>query len=197
MYKKELTLFGIGLFLAVLFFGFSISRITDKDREKYRELIERSSPTQKPLLSFSQQTREGVLKEIWYQEKDPLYIRIESADSELFFFHREGRIEVVEELESVVCLMQEELFYEEDKPMQHIRYMEAKRASYNYNTQLFVSEEAKLWKYRLQGHDPVLSVEGETPLMSGTADRVEFTFRGKQLDFQAHRLKAIFNRESL
>ncbi len=193
MHKKQLTFFAVFLFVAALFIGFSIWRVTDRDKQIYQELLESSTVQQTPLLTFSQQAREGVLKEIWYQDKSPLYIRIESDDSQLFFFHQEGQIEIIEQLEKVVCFMQEELFYEEGKPMQDIRYMEAKRACYNYNTQLFVGEEARLWKYRLEGHEPVFSVKDETPLMSGTADTVEFTIKGKKLDFQARRLKAKFN----
>jgi hypothetical protein len=193
MYKRQITVIGICLFLAALLIGISICRVTEKDQDAYQDLLESSTLAKQPLISYSRQAREGVLKEIWYQSKEPLYIRIESDDSELFFFHQEGRIEIVEQLEKVVCLMQEELFFEKGKPMQHIRYMEAKHANYNYTTQLFIGEEAKLWKYCLEGHEPVTSVEGLIPIMSGTADSIEFTFKGKDVNFQARHLKATLN----
>lgn len=190
---KQLIIFGTGLFFAALLIGFSIWRITDKDREAYQELLESSTQLQKPPISNSQHAREGVLKEIWYQGQEPLYVRIESDNSKLNFIHREGRLEVVEQLDKVICLMQEELFYEEGKPMQHVRYMEAKRGCYNYNTQAFVGEEATLWKYRLEGHEPVLSFDEEIPVMTATADMIEFTFREKEIDFKARHLKATFS----
>ena len=193
MYKKQLTLFAIILFVVALFVGFTIWHVTDKDRVAYQELLESSNLTQKPLITYSQQVRKKVCKEIWYQAASPLYFRIESDDSELFFFHQEGEVEVVEQLETVHCLMQEELYYDDLKPMQLVRYMEAKRASYDYNTQLFVAEEVKLWRYRLEGHEPVLTLTDQEPLMSGTALSVEFTIKGKKLDFQAHHLRAKFN----
>lgn len=78
-------------------------------------------------------------------------------------------------------------------PMQLVRYFEAEKASYNYTSQLFCAKSVKLWKYRLQGHNPPISFDRETPLMSGTARSVEFLMKGKELNFTAHTLKATFD----
>ncbi len=181
-----------------LLLGAAIWHVSDQDVEIYRQLLASSSPTEKPMISYSEQLREGVCKEIWYQEGDtPLYYRIESDDSELFFFHQNGQIEVVEQLSGVHCIMQEKLYFEKEQPMQLIRYMKAENATYNYNTQLFVAEDAHIWRFRIEGHEPVQSIVGLSPLMEGEAETVEFTIKGKQLDFSAHRFRAKVNEELL
>lgn len=206
MFKKFLFLSAFVLLLGI---SYGIIHIRPKDYALYEELLKSSRPEQEsPLLSYSQQVREGVCKQIWYQDANPLYFRIESEESELFFFHQENQIEVVEQLEKVSCIMQEELFYllpdgrevseidhstRDAEPMQRIRYLEAERACYNYTTQQFVAEEAKLWKFELQGHQAPQHFDKTKPTMSGTAQCVEFSLKGKQLNFQAHRMKATFN----
>lgn len=185
---------GLSLFLSALLIACLILPITEKDRKTFHELLESSNPGQKTLLTFSEQAREGVTKELWYtRENDPLNVHIESKHSELFFFQQEGSIEVIEQLEGITSLMQEELYYDDGKPMQLVRYMEAKRATYNYNTQLFIAEDAKLWKYRAPGHEPLQNVSGLSPLMAGAAQTIEFTMKGRDLCFQAHRLNATFH----
>ena len=77
--------------------------------------------------------------------------------------------------------------------MQIIRYIEADKATYNYASQLFVAEDVKLWKYKLEGHEPPSDLSQTDFLMSGTARTVEFAFKGEQFDFQAHSLKATFD----
>lgn len=78
------------------------------------------------------------------------------------------------------------------QPMQLVRYFEAERASYHYNAQLFVGEEVKLWKYRLQGHGPLASRKGLVPLMTGKAESVEFAFQESDLDLRARHFQATF-----
>lgn len=198
MFKKQLAIFLTLFSIAALILALLIFPLTDKDRATYQELLKSSTSQERPLLSYSEHVREGVLKEIWYQDETPLYIRINSDDSQLFFFQQEGQVEVVEQFENVHCLMQERLFYEGGKPMQEVRYMDAKRACYNYNTQVFIAQEAKLWKYRLAGHEPILNVNNQKPTLSGVAHTVEFSIKGKNLDFKAHRFRAKFDtREEL
>jgi hypothetical protein len=175
----------------------AIIPIRRQDKTLYEELMKSSNPDSKEEglspLSYSQHRREGVSKQIWYQDDAPLYFRIDSAESELFFFRQEGQIEVIEQLGSVACIMQEELFYEGEVPMQKIRYLEAEHACYNYNTHLFVARDVKLWKYQLEGHTPPAKIEHINPLMRATANSVEFTLQGKKLDFIAHQMKASVN----
>jgi hypothetical protein len=182
--------------LFVLAVGTLIFPIKKGDYSLYEALLQSSNPdTDDSLLSYSQQKREGVSKQIWCQDDTPLFFRIDSDESELFFFRQHGRVEVQELLGKVACIMQEELYFEGTKPMQQVRYMEAERASYNYNSHLFVAEGVKLWKYRLDGHTPPLKTLffDATPLMQATAHTVEFSLKGEKLDFVAHRMKATLN----
>ena len=119
--------------------------------------------------------------------------RIDSDESELFFFRQNTKVEVVEQLGKVICIMQEELYYDGAKPMQRVRYLEAERACYNYNSHLFVAEDAKLWKYQLEGHTPPTKITHTNPLMRATAHSVEFTLKGEKLNFIAHQMKATMN----
>ncbi len=197
MHKKQLVVFSLVWVAISLFVGLMLFRVTEEDIEAYQELVESSRPVSKTVLSQSKQLREGVVKEIWYHGRSPLCIRIISALSELCFSQQNGEMEVVEQLQGVECWMQEKLYYEEGKPMQLVRYMQAENATYHYNTQLFTAEATLFWRYRLEGHEPVSSVEGHEPIMSATAQTVEFTLKGKEIDFQAHRLRATFNQEEI
>jgi hypothetical protein len=193
MFKAPLL---IGIFFVgiALLLGIAIFPIRERDYAYYEELLKSSNPpSEEALLSYSQQKREGVCKQIWYQDTTPLYFRIDSAESELFFFRQANQIEVIEQLGDVDCLMQEELYYEEGKPMQRVRHMKAIRACYNYNTHLFVAEEVKLWKYQLPGHSPPTHIDETNPVMRATAHSVEFTLHGNKLDFTAHQMRATMN----
>lgn len=211
--------------LLIISVGFFISQIREEDVLAYHQLLENSEAGTKKsdLLAFSRQTREGVTKQIWHETK---HIRIESGESELFFFHQDNQIEIVEELATVRSAIQEEVYYvlpngkeavkHEDghfylrggetlidptqsglKPMQLVRYLEAEKACYNYNTQLFSARVVKLWKYRLEGHQMAIEFDEQSPIMSGTAHRVEFSLQGKDLDFHAYRMRATFNKEEI
>jgi hypothetical protein len=179
------------LMIACLALGLAVFPTRKIDFLLFQELLKSSSPeTDSPFLSYSEQKREGVSKHIWYQENNPLYIRIVSQESELFFFSQNNQMEVIEQLGNVVCLMQEDLYFEKEKPMQRVRYLEAESASYNYNTHLFVAEEAELWTFQLPGHELPKTVMGNTPILHATAQSVEFSLKGDQLNFLAHRMKA-------
>lgn len=78
------------------------------------------------------------------------------------------------------------------KPMQRLRYLEAERAVYYYKNNSFVAQEVKLQSLVSEGHTLVESLEGLDLMMKGVAQAVEFTFAGKELNFRAHHLKAMF-----
>lgn len=195
MYKISLLACSLVL---VLVLGITILPCRPQDYALYDELLKSSTPDRnKTLISCSQQTRTGVCKHIWYQDSTPLYIRIASQESELFFFKHTHQIEVIEELGKVACLMQEELYYVGDQPMQRVRYLEAEKACYNYNSHLFTAEEAQLWKYQLEGHTPPDTIEGLKPLMQAQAKSVEFTLKGEGFDFTAHQMRTLLYSEKL
>ncbi len=191
MFKSFLLLFGLS---TVLGLGLLIYPCRQKDYDAYTALLQSSNPLQNEALSScSQQKRTEVRKRIWYQDDSPLHIRIESPESELFFIQKNNQVEVTEQLGNVICIMQEELYYEAGKPMQKVRYMEGESACYHYHSHLFVAENVKLWKYQLEGHTPPETLLQGNPIMSATASSVEFILKGEKLDFTAHQLRATLN----
>lgn len=191
MFRVCLFLFTLAVVAAL---GFLIFPCRPKDIAMYEELLQSSNPLKKDdSLACSQQKRLKVCKRIWYQDKTPLHILIESPESELFLLQQDNLFEITEKLKSVACVMQEELYYVDGKPMQKVRYLEAERACYHYHSHLFIAEDVKLWKFELEGHAPPESLEHQFPLMSATAQTVEFTLKGEKLDFTAHHMRAIFN----
>jgi hypothetical protein len=184
--------------ILVLAIGIFIFRGNETDAFFYQELLKSSAPEQNgSQVSRSQQKREGVTKQIWHQGENPLYIRIHSQESELLFFRQDNKIEAIEQLGNVVCIMQEELLYLNGRPMQNIRYLEAEKASYNFHTRLFLAQGVKFWKYQLEGHNPPETIENAQLLMQASADSVEFSMISKDLDFKAHRMRAMIKQLDL
>lgn len=167
----------------------AIAKVEKKDMLEVEQQMS-PQPSKKKGLSYSETVREGVVKEVWCGSR---HLRITSKESALFFFQEGKSIEAVEQLGDVVCFMQEKLFFENGGPMQEVRYLQAKKACYNYNTQLFVAEDVFISKFHFKGHVLPKTVEEATPLMQGTAESVEFTLKGEKIDFHAHHFKATFD----
>ncbi|MCP5469058.1 MAG: hypothetical protein H7A36_00940 [Chlamydiales bacterium] len=175
MYKGLAVLLVVG----ALCVGLPLLR---SDKGSYEELV-RSSEPQK-VRALCQQARDGVSKQVW--SLDAHYCAIESRHSELFFFTDRGEVDVIEELEDVECLVQECLYYKEGAPMQTVRFLRAKEASYNYFAELFEATGVKMWTYELPGHEPPKSVGGLEPTLVGRAERVDLKLKGRAFDLNAH-----------
>lgn len=225
MFKQPLALALIILFSLTMGTVFFISYTRSSDIQKYKNLEERAAAKNDNQLTYSQQIREGVCKEVWYQEQQKLNFRILSDYSTLLLLHENNQLDVVEQMEDVSCFMQEELYYllpngkeaifQGDRllikhadpnletswtnlnqqgiiPMQIIRYLEAEKACYNYNTHLFLAEKVKIWRYRVKGHELIQTTKGLQHFMNGTAKNIEFALKGKQFEFTANLFKASF-----
>lgn len=224
MFKKTyLTSF---LILTCLFLAICVKvfHVDESDIKTYLAL-EKSASKKKEgptLTNYTQHIREGVVKELWVNQKEPKAFRILSDESELFFFHDDKALEVIEQLKTVTCMMQDELFYllpdgkevivkgerlclkanpktivdpkkQDLIPMQRIRYIEAAKACYNYTTKLFVAENVNIWRYQIKGHILPSKVPDGKPLMSGKAESVELLLDEDNIDFRANHLKATFD----
>jgi hypothetical protein len=77
-------------------------------------------------------------------------------------------------------------------PMQIVRYLEAKDATYYYHADRLVAENVKICRFAVPGHQLIDSIANLKPMMQGTAATVEFSLEGKELNFKAHQLKAHF-----
>ena len=120
---------------------------------------------------------------------------------ELFFLLPDGR-EVSKTKEGLFYLkgkdpLQNEAHVETEEtllqPMQLVRTLEAKRASYNYSTDLFVARHATIAQYLLPGHQFTGNTINAKQLMNGIAQKVEFSLAGETINFKAYQLKAQFH----
>ncbi|MCB1181161.1 MAG: hypothetical protein KDK55_03955 [Chlamydiia bacterium] len=173
--------------------GVQISHVREKDRMAYRTLVESSQPQlQEGSLASqcSHQMREGVTKEFWINQNGRLKGRLTSQRSSLFLFPEKGKIDVIEEMKNVSCLMQETLI---DDHKQELRYFEAEKATYNYTTQLLVANEVKFWKYQIDGQDLPDTPPTSPPLMNGIADTMIITITGSSVQMNADHFKATFD----
>ncbi|MBS0646833.1 MAG: hypothetical protein JSR97_09640 [Verrucomicrobia bacterium] len=147
------------------------------------------------LVSYCQQFREGVSKEILFREGPPRYCRILSRDSELFLFRQEKDIEVVEELDGVRCILQEELYFDKQgRPMQTVHTLDAERACYDYTTQTLTASDALVRKYQLPGHE--LTEDAQVPpktalLMTAKAKHVTLHLYDHDYDLKAKGLTLV------
>lgn len=76
------------------------------------------------------------------------------------------------------------------KPMQIVRYMEAKEAEYNYQTDSFVARRVKIFRYLASGHEMKESLANSLQMTSGEADAIEVSLKDNDFKFKAHQMKA-------
>ncbi|MFN0065538.1 MAG: hypothetical protein ACKVOH_04795 [Chlamydiales bacterium] len=192
MYKLLIFLF-VATAALMAFFLFPLR---EADLIAYADLVKSSNPTtektRNQLISFCQQFREGVSKKIWLHDR---FCSIESDSSNLYFFSEKEQVEVVEELERVRCTMQEKLFFEKGEPKQLVRYIEANKGCYHYNTQLFIADNVHIWTYKLEGHTLPKTFEEYTPVMAGRARSIELSLKGSAFDLKAQQFRALVEAE--
>ncbi|MGA8164222.1 MAG: hypothetical protein WB791_04255 [Waddliaceae bacterium] len=175
--------------------------VSSHEEGNYRELIEKANPfllNQGNLGFEAQQSRQGVQKDMWYQKEENkrLQVSLNSAASALVL-ERHGEVnEIVEAMQGFTGFIQEDLYYDEEaKPMQHVRYIEAETARYNYHTQLLTAEGAKMIDYSTSGHDLIDSLEGVVePRFNAVAESLEISGLTKECRVKAHRVRAVIEK---
>lgn len=207
--------------------AYLLSHVEERDLGAYQRLVERSRQGPVQLTDSSRQGRERVVKDLWLANgPDSLQTRLSSERSQLLLSYGEHP-SAIEHMEEVTGFTQEGLFYrlsdgrrarqvkrglyriegEPDKvlhplgerwtAMQEVRYLRAKRATYDYQTGQFTAEEASIVRFEREGHQLVESLDGVEAIITGTAHRVEFTLGGKEVDFRAYHVRAkIFGQEN-
>ncbi|MCH9609685.1 MAG: hypothetical protein S4CHLAM45_00750 [Chlamydiales bacterium] len=102
------------------------------DDEEFADLMHSSDPSSRVeaggLVTYLQQFREGVSKEIVLHNQPIARCVIKSNASELFLFNQAGQFEAVEEFDAVHVVAADDT-------------IDAKNACYNYNTQILTSEK--------------------------------------------------------
>lgn len=74
-------------------------------------------------------------------------------------------------------------------PMQTIRFLEAKRAQYSYQSGCLFAEGVKLARYSLPGNRLSESQSGAKIVMGGTADTIEFSLHDNDFQLNAQKFK--------
>ncbi|MCE5317432.1 MAG: hypothetical protein LLG04_08770, partial [Parachlamydia sp.] len=75
-------------------------------------------------------------------------------------------------------------------PMQSMRYFEADHATYYYKSNHLLTQQVKVFRYVIPGHEPVSNVEGFKPVFTGVAQSAEIALADTQ--FKASELKATY-----
>jgi len=182
------------LLMLVIWAYFSLFSYSEKDNQRYHALVAAADPSIKPVTPIpyktTQQHRQAC-KEIWFtQGSERLQLRIRSEDSELILDHCDDSMEIAEKMQGVTCVMQEELYYSDGKPMQVFRYLQADEAVYHYQTNKLVAKRATISRFSALGHHLIEDVSRLRPSITGTASEVEFFMEGGNPHFKATKFKA-------
>ncbi len=191
MFKRALLialalLGGAGALLTYL-----MIRPSEADLIQYNEVVRKALP-EEITDAPGEQERQIVYKDLWIIDGDQrLHFQLACDSSTLEFDFDGSRAKVVEHMRGVRGIIQEKLYHDASgQPMQDFRYLVAENASYHYNSNLFIANEATLTHFRTKGHALIDSADGLEPVLTGTARSAEFKLADGGIDFHAHHLKA-------
>ncbi len=187
---------------------FFLFRPDDKATMAYSLLEQSSRPTQNHNeMKITEHRRKGVVKELFSEHFIPENVRVFSETSELYFVGEGKNIEIIEEMQNVLCLFQEELLYllpngkkigvEETPPqgsipLQRLCLIEAENATFYYGSNNLLAQKVKMQKYETNGHALPSNLTSLTPIMEGEAHTVEVGFYKGEISLAASPFKAIF-----
>ncbi len=169
------TLIFIALWLLIMVGGaFYFFHIDENDVNNYKALHQQGTIEQNG--EKGRQVKKGILKELWVmKEGKPLHIRLKSDDALLTVEKKESKSEVVEEMSNLVCLMQEELFPDENR--QIVQKIEAAKAIYLYRTDSFLADNVLMTRYKIPGNTLPEDIANEKPIFKATASKVRFQIK--------------------
>lgn len=134
----------------------------------------------------ARQTRQKTAKTLLIGNGNERRMGILTSDSSFLYFSKtEGEGELLEEMEGVHLVFQEEL------SPQILLVLDAKTAKYSYSLRELIANDVVLARYKLLSDVYPRGVIQETPIFSGTADRVFFMFNGGAPLIRAEHLKAL------
>lgn len=166
-------------------------------REKEQELS-----SSQLVSKHAYQTRSGVRKDIWATEANGvrMHYRIESESSLLKLTPTQRKMELVENLKGIKCWMQDKLLLTSETqgaPLQQVRYLEADKGTYLYNTQKFDADTVSLFFLRLPGHNLTFDSGPKDAFLKGIAQKVSFFISEGAPQFQAQNFKASIKESEL
>lgn len=171
----------------------SVAWVTSDDMKHYQEISKKTKEiASSKTYNAAHQKRQRVRKDIWTAQEDriPLHTRIDSAASTLTLLPSESNVDIIENLEGVVCWMQDRLYADEKIPMQQMRYFEAAKGTYQHATQRFVANTVGMSIFKMEGQHLNFNLDPKAAFLQGIARDVSFSVSGKTPQFQAHRFQA-------
>ena len=197
MYPKVTFLSLAILCLFSLLWIFNIAFMRKKDVTAYTQLIESMQNSASTDYSATEQDRKGLRKDIWMSQENHsrLHYRIDSKSSSLTLVAKDGKLDILENLQGIEGWVQERLYLNGQSPMQQMRFFEAAKGTYQYNTQEFLAQSVALSLFRLPGHSLPFSLDINKAFLQGIAQDVSFSVSGKTPQFQAKRFQATLSNQ--
>jgi hypothetical protein len=198
MFKRYTLYTSLICGLTGLLWLFSIAWMQTGDKERYQRLLKRKqeiSSASKSLSSSTHQVREEVRKDLYVAQSDAssrLHYQIKSKKSLLTLVPSGRHFDITENLEGVVCAMQDKLYASGQAPMQQMRYFEADHGVYRYTSQQLVAQDVSLSLFRIPGHELPPAIDPRLAFLKGIAQDVSFSIAGNTPQFQAKHFKASF-----
>lgn len=226
LFSKRILFVILVLAVIVLLTIPSMLRTDKKMKRIYTELVGAGATNAATPFQTTQTHRKTNKEILFTARGQRLQLIIASKDSTLVVDRNSKSTDLIECMNHVDCYMQEELYYllpdgqevkknqsgewiSKDsgepitfpkttklKPMQCIRYLDAEKASYCYQTDHFTAENVTISRFKTEGHRLKITkgLEKTELLMTGFANSVEFSLGEENILFNAHQLKATFHR---
>ena len=194
----------------------NFGRYTDEDIASYQAMMAESTHENNLDHAItSQHFRKDLQKDVFIaRDNAMLQLRLRSKEAWFSLERMNGKTDIVETLRDVSCWLQEDLLYRfsnglvvttQDSfwlaiipaavamhaiPQQRLVYLEANKATYDYEEEKFVADDAKIWRYVMEGHALTELVEKQKALISGFAQHVVISFGKQGVIFKAEGFKA-------
>lgn len=198
MFRRLMTISSVMIAALVILGIAKLCLVTKNDIAKYKHLADEYRQLSNQSLSQSAtQTRQGVRKDIWFLQEDAsrLHYRIESESSLLTLDPAGGKFDIVENLSSIRCWMQEKLYDSGPSSMQQLRFLQAQEGIYRFRQQEFIASSVALSLFRLPGHELVTPTTTRDAFLKGNAENISFSVSGKTPQFEAHKFTASLRQE--
>lgn len=164
-----------------IWFAENGSRLYSSLRSERSELMVSDSGEEREMVEKLIAVRSYMQEELFYQLEDGREA-VRQANGQLLLRRADPGLAL-----SWVDPKKEHL-----KAMQVIRFLEAEEGEYYYSTNRFIANEVNVLRFIADGHELVEDVTEHTLIMRGVAKSIELNFNGRNINFEAHHLKATF-----
>jgi hypothetical protein len=194
VFKSKIIIISIFLVVIGAFMAWQLILLNPTDVQNYHSAlakIDAATLDQQTRLYKAKQERRGVSKYVSYvKDANRLYIKLESASSDIVLDHHDDITEIIEKLSDLHCVMQEELYYVLDDGRELIKKPNGQFLFRNANPSDTASWIADIDGYHLTPFQIIRTVEAKTASYYYKTDRVvandvilsRFIFPGHQMN---------------